>query len=82
MGKQGSIDEVIIDKEDRIVENEVVAEHTENETKSDHSGNKSKYDPSLDLPIVLTKGTRSCAKHSIFNYIIRESLTIVQNFYC
>ncbi|KAA0054994.1 putative mitochondrial protein [Cucumis melo var. makuwa] len=55
MGKQGSIDEVIIDKEDRIVENEVVAEHTENETKSDHSGNKSKYDPSLDLPIVLTK---------------------------
>ena len=37
--------------------NGFVAKHTENETKSNNSGNTSKYDPSLDLPIALRKGT-------------------------
>ena len=60
MGEQGSIDEAIIDREDRIIENEVVAEHTEN---------SSRYDSSLDLPIARRKGTRSCTKHSICNYV-------------
>ena len=69
MVEQTSIDGVIIDKEDKIDENEVVAEHTESETKSDHSRNTNKYDPSLDLPIALSKGTRSCTKHSISNYV-------------
>ncbi|TYK08587.1 ATP-dependent zinc metalloprotease FTSH 12 [Cucumis melo var. makuwa] len=55
MVEQTSIDGVIIDKEDKIDENEVVAEHTESETKSDHSRNTNKYDPSLDLPIALSK---------------------------
>ncbi|KAA0042115.1 Retrovirus-related Pol polyprotein from transposon TNT 1-94 [Cucumis melo var. makuwa] len=55
MGEQGSIDRVIIDREHRIDENEVVAKHTENEIKSNHSGNTSKYGPSLDLPIALRK---------------------------
>ena len=69
MGEQGSIDGVIIDREDKIDENEVVAEHIENKTKSDHSGNTNKYDPYLDLLISLRKGTRLCTKHFIYNYV-------------
>ncbi|KAL4033413.1 hypothetical protein IC575_006500 [Cucumis melo] len=34
-----------------------------------------KYDPSLDLPIALRKGTRSCIKHSISNYVSYENLS-------
>ncbi|KAA0065527.1 putative mitochondrial protein [Cucumis melo var. makuwa] len=52
------MDGVIIDREDMIDENEVVAEHSKNETKSSHSGDTSKYDPSLDLLIALRKGAR------------------------
>ncbi|KAA0025133.1 putative mitochondrial protein [Cucumis melo var. makuwa] len=51
MVEKGNVDEVITDKENRVDENEVVAESTENRTKQDHPGNISKYDPSLDLPI-------------------------------
>ena len=75
MGEQVSIDEAIVDREDRIIENEVVAENTENETKSNHYGNSSRYDPSLDLLIALRKGTRSCTKHSICNYVSYENLS-------
>ena len=31
-------------------------------------------DPSLDIPIVLRIGTRSCVKHPICNYVSYESL--------
>ncbi|KAA0031718.1 Beta-galactosidase [Cucumis melo var. makuwa] len=34
-----------------------------------------KYDPSLNLPIALRKGTRSCTKHSISNYVSYENLS-------
>ena len=63
-----SIDEVITDKEDRINENEVIAEFTENETKQYHSKYISKYDMSFDPPIALRNDTKSCTKHSIHNY--------------
>ncbi|TYK29291.1 putative mitochondrial protein [Cucumis melo var. makuwa] len=53
------MDGVIIDREDMIDENEVVAEHSKNETKSSHCGDTSKYDPSLDLLIALRKGARN-----------------------
>ncbi|KAA0052307.1 reverse transcriptase [Cucumis melo var. makuwa] len=33
------------------------------------------YDPSLDMPIALRKGTRSCMKHSMCNYISYSSLS-------
>ena len=33
------------------------------------------YDPSLDIPNVLRKGTRSCTKHTICNYVSYESLS-------
>ena len=64
MDEQGCIDGVIIHREDMIDENEVVVEHIENKTKSGHSKNISRYNPSIDLPIALTKGTRSCRKHT------------------
>ena len=66
MGEQGSIEEAVIDREDIIIENEVVAEHTEN---------SSRYDSSFDLPIALRKGTRSCTKHSICNYVSYKNLS-------
>ena len=76
LGEHCSIDKVIINKEDKIDENEVVAKHTKNETKSNHSGNPSNlYNPSLDLPIALRKTTRSCTKHSISNYASHENLS-------
>ena len=75
MGEQGNIDGVVIDREDRINENKVVTEQIENETKSNHSGNTSKYDPFLDLPIALRKGSRSCTKHSVSNYVSYENLS-------
>ena len=74
MCEQGSIDEAIVEREDRIIKNKVV-EHTENEIKSNHSRNSSTYDPSIDLPIALRKGTRSCTKHSICNYVSYENLS-------
>ncbi|KAA0054261.1 reverse transcriptase [Cucumis melo var. makuwa] len=40
-----------------------------------HSENTSKYGPSLDLPIALRKGTRSCTKYSISNYVSYENLS-------
>ncbi|TYK26681.1 Cysteine-rich RLK (receptor-like protein kinase) 8 [Cucumis melo var. makuwa] len=63
------------DREDRVDENEVVAESIENETKQDHQGNISKHDPSLDLPIALRNGTKSCTKHSISNYVSYKNLS-------
>ena len=75
MDGQGSIDGVIVDRENKISENEVVVEHTENEIKSNYSENISRYDPSLDLPTALRKSTTSCTKHSISNYLSYENLS-------
>ena len=68
--EKGSVDEVITDREIRVDENEVFAESTEKKTKQNHSRNISKYDPSLNLPIALWKGTRFCTKHSISDYVL------------
>ncbi|KAA0033074.1 reverse transcriptase [Cucumis melo var. makuwa] len=40
-----------------------------------NNGKLDKYDPSLDLPIALRKGTRSCTKHFISNYVSYENLS-------
>ena len=56
-------------------ENEVNAKITENEIREDRSENISKFDPSLNLPIALRKGTRSCNKQSIANYVSYENLS-------
>ena len=76
MCEQGNIDRFITDGEERIDDSKVVAKHTEKETKSNHFGNTSKCDPSLDLPIALRKGTRSCTKHSISNYVSYDNLLL------
>nr|ADN34014.1 reverse transcriptase [Cucumis melo subsp. melo] len=46
-----------------------------NKVEQGHTGKIDKYDPSLDLPIALRKGTRSCTKHSISNYVSYENLS-------
>ena len=43
--------------------------------RDDRSKNINKYDPFLNLPIALRKGSRSCTKHSIDNYICYENLS-------
>ena len=70
-----SIDEAMVHRDNRIIKNMVVAEHTKNKSKSNHSGYSIRYDPSLDLPIALRKGTRSFTKHSICNYVSHENLS-------
>ncbi|KAL0554267.1 hypothetical protein IC582_008184 [Cucumis melo] len=56
-------------------ETEVRIETSNNEAKQGHTGKLDKYDPSLDLPIALRKGTRSCTKHSISNYVSYKNLS-------
>ena len=76
IGEQGNVDiEVILDGNGSNDENEVSARVTENEIREDRSENISKYDSSLGMPIALPKGTRSCTKHTIANYISYESLS-------
>ncbi|KAL0534391.1 hypothetical protein IC582_028682 [Cucumis melo] len=56
-------------------ETKVRTETNNNEAEQGHTGKLDKYDPSLDLPIALRKGTRSCTKHSISNYVSYENLS-------
>ena len=44
------------------------------EPSSDDSNKLDIYDPSLDMPIALRKGTRFCMKHSVCNYISYSNL--------
>ncbi|TYK05444.1 reverse transcriptase [Cucumis melo var. makuwa] len=65
MGEKGSVDAI-----------EIMAEAAGNEAKRDHLDNLDEYDSSLDIPIVaLRKGTRSCTKHSICDYVSYENLS-------
>ncbi|TYK16799.1 reverse transcriptase [Cucumis melo var. makuwa] len=57
-------------------ETEVRIETSNNEVEQGHIGKLDKYDPSLDLPIALRKGTRSYTKHSISNYMSYENLSL------
>ncbi|KAA0043289.1 reverse transcriptase [Cucumis melo var. makuwa] len=54
---------------------EVRIETNNNEAEYGHIGKLDKHDPYLDLPIALKKGTRSCTKHSISNYVSYENLS-------
>ena len=77
IGVQGNIDnEVILDAKGSNDENKVIARVTKNKIREGRLETISKYDMSLDLPIVLRKGTRSCTKHSIANYVSYESLSL------
>ncbi|KAA0025138.1 Retrovirus-related Pol polyprotein from transposon TNT 1-94 [Cucumis melo var. makuwa] len=54
---------------------EVRIETSNDEAEQGHTRKHDEYDPSLDLPIALRKGTRSCTKHSISNYVSYENLS-------
>ncbi|KAA0054163.1 Cysteine-rich RLK (RECEPTOR-like protein kinase) 8 [Cucumis melo var. makuwa] len=56
-------------------ETEVRIETSNDEAEQGHTRKHDEYDPSLDLPIALRKGTRSCTKHSISNYVSYENLS-------
>ncbi|KAL0560758.1 hypothetical protein IC582_001171 [Cucumis melo] len=56
-------------------ETEIKTETSNNEAEQGYTRKRDKYDPSLDLPIALRKGTRSCTKHSISNYASYENLS-------
>ena len=45
------------------------------ETSSNDSDKPRSYDPCLDMPIALRKGTRLCTKHSICTYISYNNLS-------
>ena len=76
IGEQGNVDtEVILDGKGNNDENEVSARVIKNEIREDRLENIIKFDPSLNLPIALRKGTRSCNKHSITNYVSYEKLS-------
>ena len=64
MGEKGNVDEI-----------EIMAETVADEAKQDNSSNLDEYDPSLDVPIMLRKGTRSCTKYSIYNYVSYDNLS-------
>ncbi|KAL4032338.1 hypothetical protein IC575_005409 [Cucumis melo] len=57
-------------------ETEVRTETSNNEAEQGHTGKLDKYDTSFDLPIALGKGTRSCTKHFISNYVSYENLSL------
>ncbi|KAA0040497.1 reverse transcriptase [Cucumis melo var. makuwa] len=62
-------------EKDNVDETEVIAETGGNEVEQDHLGNLDEYDPSLDISIVLRKGTKSCTEHPICNYVFYESIS-------
>ncbi|KAA0037210.1 reverse transcriptase [Cucumis melo var. makuwa] len=73
------------DKSDVVLENveekysgddtEVRTKTSNNEVKQSHTRKLDEYDPSLDIPITLRKGIRSCTKHLICNYVSYDNLS-------
>ncbi|KAL0539675.1 hypothetical protein IC582_023891 [Cucumis melo] len=64
-----------MEKKNRGDETEVRIETSNDEAEQSHTRKHDEYDPSLDLPIALRKGTRSCIKHSISNYVSYKNLS-------
>ncbi|TYJ98049.1 reverse transcriptase [Cucumis melo var. makuwa] len=56
-------------------ETEVRIETSNDEAEQGHTRKHDEYAPFLDLPIALRKGTRSCTKHSISNYVSYKNLS-------
>ena len=64
-----------VEEKDSGDEIEVRIETRNNEAEQGHTGKSDEYDSSLDIPIALRKGTRSCTKHPICNYVSYDSLS-------
>ncbi|KAL4010603.1 hypothetical protein IC575_030105 [Cucumis melo] len=56
-------------------ETEVRIETSNDEAEQSHTRKLDEYDPSLDILIALRKGTRSCTKHPICNYVSYDNLS-------
>ncbi|KAA0050819.1 Beta-galactosidase [Cucumis melo var. makuwa] len=56
-------------------ETKVRIETSNDEVEQGHTRKLDEYDPSLDIPIALRKGTRSCTKHPICNYVSYDNLS-------
>ncbi|KAL0548964.1 hypothetical protein IC582_013443 [Cucumis melo] len=56
-------------------ETEIRTETSNNEAEQGHTRKLDEYDPSLDIPIALRKGTRFCTKHPICNYVSYDNLS-------
>ena len=78
MSENDRFDMVVLEdmgEKDNVEEIKVMLEMVGGEAKRDHSSNLDEYDPSHDIPIALRKGTRSCTKHPICNYVSYENLS-------
>ncbi|KAL0552474.1 hypothetical protein IC582_011589 [Cucumis melo] len=64
-----------VEEKDSGDETEVRTETNNNGAKQSHTGKIDKYDPSLDLLITFKRGTRSCTKHPISNYVSYKNLS-------
>ncbi|KAA0041725.1 reverse transcriptase [Cucumis melo var. makuwa] len=78
MSENDRFDVVILEnmeEKNRGDETEVRTETGINEAEHGHTRKLNKYDPYFDLPIALRKGTRSCTKHSMSNYVSYKNLS-------
>ncbi|KAA0049857.1 Beta-galactosidase [Cucumis melo var. makuwa] len=64
-----------MEEKNRDDETEVRIETSNDEAEQSHTRKLVEYDPSLDIPIALRKGTRSCTKHPICNYVSYDNLS-------
>ncbi|KAA0033038.1 Cysteine-rich RLK (RECEPTOR-like protein kinase) 8 [Cucumis melo var. makuwa] len=62
-------------EKNRDDETEVRIETSSDEAEQGHTRKLDEYDPSLDIPIALRKGTKSCTKHPICNYVSYDNLS-------
>ncbi|KAL0553695.1 hypothetical protein IC582_007597 [Cucumis melo] len=64
-----------MEEKNRDDETEVRIETSNDEAEQGHTRKLDEYDPSLYIPIALRKGTRSCTKHPICNYVSYDNLS-------
>ncbi|KAL0541008.1 hypothetical protein IC582_021035 [Cucumis melo] len=64
-----------MEEKNRDNETKVIIETSNDEAEQGHTRKLDEYDPSLDIPTALRKGTRSCTKHSICNYVSYDNLS-------
>ncbi|KAA0059998.1 putative polyprotein [Cucumis melo var. makuwa] len=64
-----------MEEKNRDDETEIRIKTSNDEAEQGHTRKLDEYDPALDIPIALRKGTRSCTKHSICNYVSYDNLS-------
>ncbi|KAA0039144.1 Beta-galactosidase [Cucumis melo var. makuwa] len=64
-----------MEEKNREDETEVRIETSNDEDEQSHTRKLDEYDPSLEIPIALRKGTKSCTKHPICNYVSYDNIS-------